>query len=265
MAKNSYLKIFEKLKISEKQFYQVCTEEIIWPEDNMVKELWQKHLKSIENGEQVVIRTAGRQGNKSESIKKFIKDVYNIDIEFDQSNNAEPTKIIEKTTHLKKCSNSVTGDLANYQVAHVFEERTSNPYLFSAPWMTCYAPRIIDPFTGHEYVGKKTFYTDYFMPNVFKKWSKYINEYNEIIMNKTTDSFAENIEILNDAKLKINIIVAFSPLYQEIEVHPFKKDICRMLYEAKWWNMNSCEFENCKSYILGLFAKFDVNKLLVVR
>ena len=253
MTKNSYLEIFRKLNITEKDFYQACNDEIIWPEGEIVKKLWKNHLVSINNHEPVVIRSVGRLGSKSKILKDFIEKVYNINIKFDQTNNAEPTKIIKITTGLTKCSNSVKGDLANYQVAHVFEERTSNPYLFSAPWMTCYVPRIIDPFTGHEYVGGKTFYTQYFMPIVFKKWGNYIDEYNEIIMEKTSNKFSEEIDAIEDARLKRNIIVTFSPLYEEIEVHPFKKDICRMLYEAKWWNMNSSEFANCKSYILSLF------------
>lgn len=253
MTRNSYLEIFRKLNITEKDFYQACNDEIIWPKDEIVERLWKNHLVSINNHEPVVIRSVGRLGSKSKILKDFIEKVYNINIKFDQTNNAEPTKIIKITTGLTKCSNSVKGDLANYQVAHVFEERTSNPYLFSAPWMTCYVPRIIDPFTGHEYVGDKTFYTQYFMPIVFKNWREYIDEYNEIIKKKTSDKFSEEIDAIEDARLKRNIIVTFSPLYEEIEVHPFKKDICRMLYEAKWWNMDSSEFANFKSYILSLF------------
>ena len=44
--------------------------------------------------------------------------------------------------------------LKNFQCSHVFDNRTKNPLLFEAAWNVVFTPKMIDPLTGHETLGR---------------------------------------------------------------------------------------------------------------
>ena len=101
-----------------------------------------------------------------------MSNVFERDFQIDSSNNSRPQSILK---------DKIKGEYEDYQVSHLFERRTNNPFLFGAPWMICYVPKILDPFTGHETKGFPEL-TKYFVWWAFKKNEKYIKDYNETII-----------------------------------------------------------------------------------
>ena len=74
------------------------------------------------------IRSSGRNGRGNNNFKKFYKDVFGLEINFDETNNNRPTQLLGKSTLYKKNKN-----IFNYQISHVFGN-TKNVFCFIASW-----------------------------------------------------------------------------------------------------------------------------------
>jgi len=172
---DAYQQFFAYVK--KEDFFKFGLENIITIDNNVVSRLWKLLLSDIKNkGKDLYVRSFGRNGSGNESIIKLYKDVMGIEINFDPTNNQQPTQLLEKNTIYKKNKN-----IFNYQVSHVFGN-TKNVYCFKAPWNVIYIPKIVDPFTGHEAKGKyidefKKLFNEY----IIRKFNNEINEYNKIM------------------------------------------------------------------------------------
>ena len=170
---------------SYKQFFTFCSKENLFNfglnntiaiDKHMAAIEWEKLKKNIENkSSNLYVRSSGRNASGNSILKQLYKDVFDISICFDPTNNAKPTKFLEDNTGYKK-----NHTIFNYQVAHVFGQ-TKNVYCFTAPWNIVFIPKIIDPFTGHEAKGE---YVDefktLFQNHIYNLYKELIDDYNEI-------------------------------------------------------------------------------------
>ena len=143
MKKLSEIKGFE-IKVDDLFYAGMKIVEVIRKSYNeeKIKEKWEKLIESVTNPNQdeaVYIRSHGRNGASSDSMLILLENVFNRSFSIDKTNNSQPKKLLKEFC----CDN-----YQDYQISHIFEERTNNPLLFTAPWMVCYTPKIIDPFTG---------------------------------------------------------------------------------------------------------------------
>ena len=158
------------------------------------------------------VRSHGKNGNGNDKMLNVLEKVFGRTFITDSTNNSKPKKILNDA--LKE-----TGKYEDYQISHIFEERTNNPLLFTAPWMICYTPKIIDPFTGHETKGYPKF-REKFVEVAFNKNQKYIEDYNNIIMH-----FWEKLKEYIDGsdnkdyydKFNKHMIATLAPIKKEYE------------------------------------------------
>ena len=103
---------------------------------------------------------------------------------------------------------------------------TRNALLFEAPWNIALVPKIIDPLTGHESNGNwaKEYQKQYF-DIVFQKFSKYIEEYNQIMQDYDCQSKIETFIDEEVPKITIN------ELYKTYSSQKRKKDLIKSLQE----------------------------------
>ncbi|EPF28976.1 hypothetical protein DWB79_06175 [Treponema medium] len=137
---------------------------------------WNKLKSNINNkSANLYVRSSGRNASGNSILQQLYKDVFELNIRFDPTNNAKPTKLLEDNTGYKK---NLT--IFNYQVSHVFGQ-TKNVYCFTAPWNIVFIPKIIDPFTGHEAKGDYVDeFKNLFKNHIYKLYKELIDEYNEI-------------------------------------------------------------------------------------
>ena len=185
---DSYIKFFQNFGIDVNNAFSWGIENTIFPSMDIVEKAWRDLLAKITNNQPVYIRGYGRDAHATYLYFEFYKFLLNNDcVKKDPTNNSIPQKNIEKLTGLKR-----NRDIFNYQVSHIFG-RTKNIFLFEAPWNISYVPKIMDPFTGHEAKGElPEKYQSIFLHSAFKRYEKYITEYNEIIQkldvqNKITE------------------------------------------------------------------------------
>ena len=113
----------------------------------------------------------------------FAEQPQDFDIDYlvsfcEYTNNAVPQKCIVRSTGLKRNT-----DIFNYQVSHIWGH-TKNVFLFESPWNICYAPKIMDPFTGHETKGTwPQEYQQLFLSKALDLYRPFIDDYNNLIMN----------------------------------------------------------------------------------
>ena len=113
----------------------------------------------------------------------FAEQPQDFDIDYlvsfcEYTNNAVPQKCIVRSTGLKRNT-----DIFNYQVSHIWG-LTKNVFLFESPWNICYAPKIMDPFTGHETKGTwPQEYQQLFLSKALDLYRPFIDDYNNLIMN----------------------------------------------------------------------------------
>ena len=172
---------------------------------------------------EVYVRSHGRNGGGSDKLCDVLEYVFGRTFSIDKSNNAEPKRI------LKRAFNDI--DCQDYQISHIFEERTNNPLLFGAPWMICYTPKIIDPFTGHESQGFPMF-REAFVNKVYSHNEAFINEYNKIVREKCWPKLKEYFEsglFADDTNFKNHMIVTLAPIEVNIEKLPKAERINRYL------------------------------------
>jgi hypothetical protein len=204
--KDAYEDFFKKTSISKKQFFDFGLKEIIYARsDREVEKEWNDLKRRIVSNEQVFIRGFGRDAAGTKSYLLLYEKLFNnTNIEKDSTNNNAPTQLITRMTGYSKAKNSKYKPIRNFQVSHVFG-RTKNVYMFTAPWNIVYIPKIVDPFTGHEAKGSMVKeFTQLFQKQTYKKFSRYIDEFNKII---TKRSFVSNLndsvyEVIDELDLK---------------------------------------------------------------
>ena len=173
---------------SYEQFFKICSKDtlfqfgldnIISIEENQCIKLWNELKQRINNrDDSIYIRSSGRNGVGNNTLLQLYKDIFNLSVRIDPSNNQQPTKLIETYTGYKK-----NHSIFNYQVAHVFGN-TKNIFCFTAPWNIVFIPKIIDPFTGHESKGKYVEeFQKLFQSFIYQKYKSCIDDYNSLMEN----------------------------------------------------------------------------------
>ena len=112
-------------------------------------------------------RLAIRKYSGSEDKSRLFTDLYhglfpNANIEVEKGGNKSPKLNITNTTHCQLFTRghgfsilrSTRKVLKNFQCSHVFDDRTKNPILFESIWNIALTPKMIDPLTGHETLGR---------------------------------------------------------------------------------------------------------------
>ena len=188
---DSYQQFFEQFP--KEKFFQFGLDNIISIDEDTAQEIWLQLKDGInKQSKTIFVRSSGRNASGNSVLQKLYKDVFNMDINFDPTNNLKATQMLQKATgHTKNKT------IFNYQVAHVFG-RTKNMYCFTAPWNIVFIPKMIDPFTGHEAIGS---YVDefkkLFVEKIYSKYKDMIEEYNEIMRAcrpKVNDWLLANVE-----------------------------------------------------------------------
>lgn len=226
VSKDAYKLFMKEFKITDDALIQYGLDNTLFIPMDKVEEYWNKLKGEIEGANKIIfIRGYGRDAKGTQKFIDFYSNVFNNNmIQKDPTNNAVPTKLIRDLTRYSKTkiSNKSTFKyIQNYQISHIFG-KTKNIYTFTAPWNIVYMPKILDPLTGHESRGdfKKKFQKE-FQKYCFKKFEKYIDEYNEIVSN---DVFLTNkrtyLDTLDDndksiQKFKEMIENEFSPIEEE--------------------------------------------------
>ena len=197
---------FFKLLPKEK-FFEFGLKHII-SIDRDVSKNWWNLLKEDVNRKStgLFVRSSGRNGSGNTVVKNLYKYVFGIDINFDATNNAKPTKLLEYFTHLKK-----NKTIFNYQVSHVFGQ-TKNVFCFTAPWNIVFIPKIVDPFTGHEAMGD---YVDEFKKcfrkEIYSMYEDMIVEYNELMK-----IYRPKVKEWLDAKVGISNVQKYLKDFEDI-------------------------------------------------
>jgi len=219
-VKNSYEEVFKALseqkgvEIKPEDLFEVGLDQIIRIDDTTIREGWKNLIENMNSSsnEKVFVRSHGRNGSGSEPLLQLLEAVFGRSFCSDPSNNSKPKSILKNAF-----KNIVYQD---YQISHIFEERTNNPLLFGAPWMVCYTPKIIDPFTGHESQGFPEF-REKFVKWAYNKNEEYIKKYNDLIKNdywpKLKSEF-ENPHYDYDEKFKTHMIAALAPIVLDYEL-----------------------------------------------
>ena len=173
--RNAYEQFFEI--VPKNIFFDFGLKNIITIEKGTVLYEWKRLLNRINNSaEDLYVRDFGRNGNENNNVKKMYKEVFNINIKFDPTNNAKPKQLLQNLTEFV-----VNKNLENYQISHVFGN-TKNVYCFTAPWNLVFIPKIIDPLTGHEAKGDFVVeFQNLFKKTIFQKFNEEIIEYNNIM------------------------------------------------------------------------------------
>ena len=170
-----YNQFFDYVK--KEDFFNFGIKNIITIDKETVSLLWKNLLNNINSkSKDLYIISFGRNGSGNDSFRRLYKEILDIEINYDPTNNQKPTQLIEKNTIYRKNKN-----IFNYQVSHVFGN-TKNVYCFTAPWNIVYIPKILDPFTGHEAKGEYIEeFKILFYNLILQKFSNEIEEYNNIM------------------------------------------------------------------------------------
>jgi len=217
-VKNSYEEVFKALskqkgvEIKPEDLFEVGLDQIIRIDDTKIREGWDQLIENVKSSskENVFVRSHGRNGSGSNTLLQLLKAVFGRSFCSDPSNNSKPKSI------LKNAFNDI--DYKDYQISHIFEERTNNPLLFGAPWMICYTPKIIDPFTGHESQGFPEFRKK-FVKWAFNKNKEYIDEYNDLIINDYWPKLKSEFDNTHyDEKFSTHMIAALAPIVLDYEL-----------------------------------------------
>ncbi|MBR5748205.1 MAG: hypothetical protein IKY01_05390 [Prevotella sp.] len=203
-------------KITIDQLFESGMNKIIRIDKDKIDREWEKLKGRIINGriinkeEDVYVRSHGRNGSGNIKLIPLLKEVFDMKFETDSTNNSKPKSL------LKRCCGD---EYQNYQISHIFEERTNNPFLFTAPWMVCFTPKIIDPFTGHESKG----YPE--LRRKFTQWAydtnkKYIENYNKLILRywKRLKALFDEEKYRDDEKFRERMIIALAPIKLDYEL-----------------------------------------------
>ena len=177
---NSYTEVLDALSkrigktITPHDLFEIGMGHVKRIEDTQIHNGWKALVDNVCNpnsNAEVSVRSHGRNASGSDELLSVLEAVFDREFIIDKTNNQGPSSILKK---------AFDEEYQDYQISHVFEERTNNPLLFTAPWMICYTPKIIDPFTGHETKGFPEFREE-FIDWAFSVNKEYIDDYNEII------------------------------------------------------------------------------------
>jgi hypothetical protein len=201
--RDGYAEFFELC--SKEEFFNFGLSKIISVEKAKAEEDWIELKNSIiSKTDNIFIRDFGRNGVGNSYLKMMYKDLFDININFDPTNNTKPSQKIQKLSGYRK-----NKTIYNYQVSHIFGN-TKNIYCFNASWNIVFIPKILDPFTGHEAKGE---YVDEFKRRFQTKYYEYyhdlIKDYNGIIRNKKEEIVGWVEENIEDEKNKESILKEF--------------------------------------------------------
>jgi len=209
--KDSYQQLFDENIIDKERLFTRSLEMIISCPIATVDKDWNEILERWETNSNLVVRSMGRQGNKSDILIDFYREYFGKTVIIDRTNNAAPRRMIQIWT-----GEQINITIQNYQIAHVFG-RTKNPLTFVAPWNIVLIPKIVDPFTGHEARGDYVVeYSKLLKDFIYRKYGLQINAYNEYI------------EKLWDTEKLAEIIIGLRDKYGEKELSQVER---QLLYE----------------------------------
>lgn len=151
--------------------------------------------------------------------------------------NANPTANICDITKCKLYSQSerfnVPSDtllvLKNYQRSHVLDNRTKNPILFEAAWNIVLTPKVTDPLTGHETLGRwPEEFQALFRIEIHNRFSACIDRFNVFAnewrarLRKAAEETAAEHHDLNDNEKK-KFVADFMDQWEPIEMETMKR------------------------------------------
>ena len=158
----------------QEHFINFGLKNIVTADTEIARTGWKELCNRIDSrSPDLYVRDMGRNGNANELLGQLYSNVFNLRINYDQTNNNQPSMLIQKLTGYRKNKN-----IFNYQTSHVFG-RTKNVYCFTAPWNIVFLPKIVDPLTGHE--AKGDFVKEFskrFQSSIYEKFSAEIEEFN---------------------------------------------------------------------------------------
>jgi len=169
--------------INSEIFFEFGINNIISIDSKAAATSWDSLKERIANKDRdLYVRNSGRNGTGNSGLSALYKDVFQLEINFDLTNNTKPTQILTALTGHRK-----NKTIFNYQVSHVFGN-TKNVYLFTAPWNIVFIPKVVDPFTGHEATGAHAIEFQYkFKAKIYTKYRDQIEDYNTIINRKRAE------------------------------------------------------------------------------
>jgi len=203
--------LLEYYNICKDSFYAFGVENTIFPSQDYAKDQWNQIKENLLTNQKLAIRGYGRLGINTEMFLDLYRHLFgNHKIFKDPTNNAAPTKIIEKATGYKK-NPKKNRNILNFTVAHIFG-CTKNPLLFNSVWNICYKPTIIDPLSGHEANGDwPKEYQDIFHKYVYRRFKELIDDYNAFIEeHKVPERIESYISDVMSTQYEDKLIKSFS-------------------------------------------------------
>ena len=103
MTRDSYLNFLEKFNISNEDFIEYGLNDIIFVPNDKVKNEWEILKKKVYSNQEVYIRGMGRDAGSTKYMFEIHKSLFgNSNIKKDSSNNAYPTKFLERINRVFK-------------------------------------------------------------------------------------------------------------------------------------------------------------------
>ena len=214
--KNTLITTEELFNVALKEVVRIDNEDVVdfyWHE--LITAVKTKDNKQNNNTtNKVYVRGHGRNGSGNKDLDEILKAVFERGFQIDQANNNRPDSILKKL---------IPGEFEDYQISHLFEHRTNNPFLFEA-WA--------------------------FITN-----KKYINEYNGLILeywNKLKDHFNSKAKHYNKYRIE-SLILAFAPLllkFEQLGQSERKKAYVKMFKDndISYWKMFTIENQFIDKY-----------------
>ncbi len=242
---DSYMLLFNYFRdkaFTPEMFYRFGLENSIYA-DFVNRESAKEQFESIIN--LLLGREKRRRGLKirkysdsNEKTKPFLdayQKVFPARISIDS--NANPTANICKITRCKlyshrERSNGPTDTLLvlrNYQRSHVLDNRTKNPILFEAAWNIVLTPKVTDPLTGHETLGRwPEEFQALFRIEIHNRFSACVDRFNVFAnewrarLRKAAEETAAEHHDLNDNEKK-KFVADFMDQWEPIEMETMKR------------------------------------------
>jgi hypothetical protein len=163
--------------LSKEEFITFGLENVISADPDKAAASWAKLVQKVKKKERDLhVRDFGRAGVLNHHLSALYSEIFHITIEYDKSNNSQPTRVIQELTGHRK-----NKSIVNYQVSHVFG-RTKNVFCFTAPWNIVFLPKIVDPLSGHEAKGDPASeFKSRFQKLIFQRFETEIREFNAIM------------------------------------------------------------------------------------
>lgn len=177
-AYGEFFSYFEVRQLTPRNFYQFGLEKSVYADDvdeDAAVRQFQMLISLLENGTATEQDLAGRRrtclsirrysGSEEKSrwfIRLYERVFRNARVRVEKGGNMSPKLNICGVTRTQlftngrgfRISHGTQRILKNFQCSHVFDSRTQNPLLFEAVWNIVLTPKLIDPLTGHETLGR---------------------------------------------------------------------------------------------------------------